>query len=110
MHKQFDVPYYAVIFKSKLAIADDSYGEMAKIMQLHVEEQSGFLGCDSVRNHEGIGITVSYWSNLESIKQWQYHVLHVQAKLLGKTKWYEDYTIRICKVENEETFCRDMND
>ena len=59
-------PYYAVIFTSTRTAVDDGYAEMATKMVELAQQQEGFLGIESARND--IGITVSYWRDLESIK------------------------------------------
>ena len=54
-------PYYAVVFTSQRTDSDDTgYGEMAARMVELAAQQPGFLGVESVRNTEGVGITVSY--------------------------------------------------
>ena len=63
------------------------------------KQQPGFLGIESARNE--IGITVSYWKDLESIRQWKQHAEHQLAQKMGKEKWYSHYKTRICKVERE---------
>lgn len=59
-------PYYAVIFTSRRTDGDNGYGTMAARMVELASAQPGFLGIESAR--EQIGITVSYWADLESIK------------------------------------------
>lgn len=66
------------------------------------KEQEGFLGVDSAR--EDVGITVSYWQSLESIKKWKEQIDHTLARNLGREKWYSSYTVRICKVIREYSF------
>jgi len=58
-------PYYAVIFTSHKTNKDNGYGEMADRMVELALKQPGFLGIESAR--ESVGITVSYWTDLESI-------------------------------------------
>lgn len=92
------VPYYAVIFTSTLA-NDEGYSEMAILMEKLAKQQDGFIGIDSAR--EEVGITVSYWRDLNSIKIWKENVAHLQAQKLGKEKWYKSYSVRIARVERE---------
>lgn len=94
--------YYAVIFTSTQKNNIEGYSEMAEKMEELVKQQSGFLGMDSARNE--IGITVSYWDNLESIKNWKQQSDHLQAQLQGRQDWYRWYHVRICKVEREYEF------
>jgi heme-degrading monooxygenase HmoA len=95
-------PYYAVIFTSVKANDDPYYGEMAKKMIDLSAQQDGFLGVDSAR--EEIGITVSYWQNLEAIKNWKENVDHMEARKKGKTDWYTSFKVRIAAVEKEYGF------
>ena len=65
-------------------------------------KQPGFLGVESAR--EEIGITVSYWESMYSIKLWKESAEHIIAQERGKYQWYEHYTVRICLVQREYSF------
>lgn len=91
-------PYYAVIFTSVRTDIDAGYGETAERMLYLAEKQPGFLGVESAR--EQVGITVSYWRDIESIKQWKKNSEHQLAQQQGKADWYQSYTVRIAKVEH----------
>lgn len=95
-------PYYAVIFTSKRTELDDNYAEMALKMEALAKQQPGFLGVESARNE--IGITVSYWESLEAIANWKQNLDHLDTQFLGRQKWYENYVVRIAKVEKEYSF------
>ena len=98
-----DPPYYAVVFTSRRAAEHEGYAEMADRMVELANGQPGFLGMDSVR--EGaIGITVSYWESMNAIRAWGRHIEHREAQRLGRASWYEAYSIRISKVEDERAF------
>ncbi len=97
-------PYYAVIFTSVRTEGDDGYAQMAERMVELAQKQKGFLGVESAR--EGVGITVSYWKDRESIDRWKADAEHRIAQRLGKEKWYAAYRIRIAKVEEERVFER----
>lgn len=96
--------YYAVIFTSKRTSTDDGYEQMAELIVALAKNQPGFLGVESARNE--IGITVSYWKDLESIAVWKNEINHQLAQQLGIGKWYEKYTVRIAKIEREYSFDR----
>ena len=95
-------PYYAVIFTSVRTEVEQGYAEMASLMVQMAREQEGFLGVESARNE--IGITVSYWKDLQSIKNWKSNLDHLQAQRLGKQKWYQSYKVRIALVERGYDF------
>lgn len=92
-------PYYAVIFTSIRTEVHSGYEAMAQRMVELASEQPGFLGVESAR--EDVGITVSYWRDLESIAAWKRHAEHQIAQERGKQDWYSTYKTRICKVERE---------
>lgn len=97
-----NTPYYAVIFTSTRTEGDNGYSDMANHMVELAKKQPGFLGMDSAR--EEVGITVSYWKDLDSIKQWKANAEHQQAQRLGKEQWYSAFNVRIAKVEQEYSF------
>jgi heme-degrading monooxygenase HmoA len=98
-------PYYAVIFTSRRTQADDEgYAEMANRMEELASRQPGFLGVESARDADGVGITVSYWETLEAIDAWREHAEHRIAQLSGKSKWYAAFELRVCRVERAYGF------
>ena len=94
-------PYYAVIFTSKQSPNTDGYDEAGERMAQLCSEQPGFLGINSARNEDGSGITVCYWDSIEAIKNWKFNNEHQYAQNMGKKEWYESYSVRIAKVEEE---------
>ena len=92
-------PYYAVIFCSHQSDDLEGYAEIAERMVELAAEQPGFLGIESVR--EDLGITISYWSDLESIRQWKANAEHRVAQKMGMNKWYSTYKTRIARVERD---------
>ncbi len=101
-NQSMQTPYYAVIFTSTRTELDENYSEMAIKMETLAKQQPGFLGVESARNE--IGITVSYWESLEAIANWKQNLDHLDAQFLGRQKWYENYVVRIAKVEKEYSF------
>jgi heme-degrading monooxygenase HmoA len=95
-------PYYAVIFTSKRTSIDDGYAEIATKMEDLAKQQEGFLGVESARSD--IGITVSYWKDIESIRNWKRNIDHIEAQQKGRSTWYDNYTVRIALVEREYNF------
>ncbi|MCF8237400.1 MAG: antibiotic biosynthesis monooxygenase [Saprospiraceae bacterium] len=95
-------PYYAVIFATRRTEVQEGYAETAERMVELARKQPGFLGIESV--HEDIGLTISYWQDLDSIQQWKRHAEHTAAREKGRTTWYREYTLRIAKVEKEYSF------
>lgn len=95
-------PYYAVIFTSIKEKNDTGYDDTANRMMELAQQQPGFLGVESARNE--IGITVSYWKDLASIKKWKEHAEHTIAREKGRSDWYKAFKTRIAKVERDYEF------
>jgi heme-degrading monooxygenase HmoA len=92
-------PYYAVIFTSQRSPDDHGYAETAKRMLELAAEQPGYLGVDSAREADGLGITVSYWTDEKAIKNWRVNAEHTLARERGRNDWYTGFTLRVARVE-----------
>jgi heme-degrading monooxygenase HmoA len=101
-------PYFAVIFTSKRA-ADDgrAYGVVAQRMVDLGSRYDGFLGIESARGDDGLGITVSYWRDEASLLAWKRDTEHEKAQRGGREAWYDAYEVRVAKVERAYGFARD---
>lgn len=97
-----ETPYYAVIFTSVRTEGDNGYAEMADRMVELARQQDGFLGVESARNE--VGITVSYWRDLETIRKWKECAEHKIAQQKGRKEWYQSFKVRISMVEREYSF------
>ena len=94
---------YAVIFTSSLK-PHQEYERMALEMEELAALQPGYLGFESARNPDGVGISVSYWSSLEAIRQWKDFAAHRDAQARGQNDFYERYEVRVCSVDRGYTF------
>lgn len=92
-------PYYAVIFTSKRTDGDHGYEAMAQAMFELALQQPGCLGAESARGENGIGITVAYFTDEASIRNWKKNARHLVAQKFGKERWYSHYELRVAKVE-----------
>ncbi|MFE9135378.1 antibiotic biosynthesis monooxygenase family protein [Streptomyces sp. NPDC007355] len=92
-------PYYTAVFTSVRPEAPEGYAETASRMQEIVRDIPGFLGYESARTPGGIGITVAYFRDLESLDVWRLDTEHQAAKAYGRKHWYESYSVHIGRVE-----------
>ena len=92
-------PYYAVVFTSQRTEEDRGYGAMSDAMARLALEQPGCLGAESARDADGFGITVSYWRAEADILAWKARAAHLVAQRAGKARWYDDYVVRVARVE-----------
>ena len=94
-------PYYAVIFTAQRTDGDHGYDRMAERMVELAAQQPGFLGVESVRGGDGLGITVSYWESEAAIAAWKAQAEHRIAQQTGQRVWYSDYQLRVARVERD---------
>ena len=99
-------PYYAVIFTSTRTDLAEGYDDMSAKMVEMASQQPGFLGVESARGEDGLGITVSYWESEEAIANWRRNAEHQVAQSQGREKWYEKFVTRVAKVERARRFER----
>ena len=97
-------PYYAVIFTSVRTEGDQGYAEAAARMLELAREQPGFLGAESARGEDGLGITVSYWASEAAILAWKHHPQHSAIRERGRSTWYARCHTRVCRVERAYGF------
>ena len=80
-------------------ILSDQRAVRAFIRIEKLDRGPGFLGVESAR--QGLGVTVSYWTDLESIRKWKANEAHMEAQKKGRDLWYKSYKTRIAKVERD---------
>ena len=97
----------AVIFASTRNRIDDAgYAAAAAAMDALAAAQPGYCGMDSVRGADGYGITVSYWADDAAAIAWRDHPAHRATRDAGRTRWYDDYSIAVARVERDYGWSR----
>ena len=89
----------AVIFVSMRTDEDEAgYGAAAEAMTALAARQPGYLGVDSVRGEDGLGITISYWADDASALAWRGEAEHAAVRALGRARWYAQYRLIVSRV------------
>jgi heme-degrading monooxygenase HmoA len=100
-------PYWAVIFSARRNVQPgDQFDETDKRMMALAAQQPGYLGVETTA--AGIGITISYWADEESIAAWRRNADHAFAQYEGRSRWYDAYELRVARVERAHSFVRDQ--
>ena len=90
---------FAVIFKTKRSLPiPETYTQVNSQLAEMVKGQKGFIRIESVADDQGKGISISYWESLDDIRAWKENKVHLGAQEMGKSSWYEDYSVEICEV------------
>lgn len=91
---------YAVIFRAEINELDEQYFAIAARLRELATSRYGCL--EFVSATQGMQETVvSYWTDLEQIKQWKQNQEHLAAQELGRAKWYKAYKVQIVEIINE---------
>lgn len=89
----------AVIFVAQRTGADEAgYQAAAAAMDQLAAAQAGYVGIDSVRGTDGLGITVSYWSDENAAIAWRNHPEHAAIRDSGRDRWYSHYSLHVTQV------------
>jgi heme-degrading monooxygenase HmoA len=89
----------AVIFVAQRTGDDDAgYYSAASAMDALAAQQPGYVGIDSVRRDDGLGITVSYWANEDAAKLWRDHPDHAATRDQGRGRWYLHYSLHVAEI------------
>lgn len=96
---------YAVIFSATHRSGpDQEYRQSAQQLRALVENEEGFLGLRSVDSRGGEEITVTYWSDMESINTWKQHPDHLVAQERGRERWYQHYSVEVVEILRHYAF------
>ncbi|WP_312375314.1 antibiotic biosynthesis monooxygenase family protein [Pseudomonas oryzihabitans] len=87
-----------IAFISQRADDDPDYEAMAARMVELAQAQPGFLGMESVRGVDGLGITLSYWIDQAAVAAWGTHPEHRRAQRLGHERWYRWHDTRVMRL------------
>ncbi|MER7461691.1 antibiotic biosynthesis monooxygenase [Streptomyces sp. NPDC097981] len=102
----FEPPYVMAVFSNVHTSNNDGYAETLDRMKELVAANPGFLGYESARNPGGLGITVAYFRDHESLAVWRQDMEHQAAMKQGRADWYESYTLHVATVERSHGFAR----
>lgn len=92
-------PFIASIFHYYLSDNLEGYAAYDELTLELVREIPGFLGYESFK-HEGRGSFISYWKDMESVRSWAQHPVHIEAKEKGRSSWYRYYHSEIAEVRS----------
>ena len=62
------------------------------------QQQPGYLGHDSARGADGVGITVSYWSDEDAAIAWRNHPAHAEIRAKGRADWYTRHDVHVAEI------------
>ena len=87
---------YIVIFKAEIKKLDSDYIEMAQKLRDKALNEYNCIKFEAC-SENGFEIALSYWKELNDIQRWHLDTEHQIAQRLGKEKWYQNFSVEICK-------------
>ena len=89
----------AVIFVAQRSSEDEAgYQAAAREMGALAATQPGYIGIDSVRGADGLGVTVSYWADDAAAIGWRDHPRHAAIRDQSRGTWYTRYDLHVAEV------------
>ena len=97
----------AVIFLSGRTGADDAgYAAADEAMERAAAIRDGYLGIDSTRGGDGLGITISWWRDEAAALAWRDDPDHARIRDLGRARWYDWYRVIVATVDRAYEWTR----
>jgi heme-degrading monooxygenase HmoA len=93
-----------VLFRSKLVEEPEGYDEMAAEMESLARSMPGFIDVKSYRAEDGERLTIVWWENEETLRQWREHARHRVAQHAGRERWYAYYKMDVAEVVRKRDF------
>ena len=96
-----------ILFRSKLTSqAGADYDAMDRELSELVRNQPGFVAVKSFRADDGERLTLVWWKDAETLRQWARLPRHLEAQRTGRERWYEYYDMEVAEVTRESRFKR----
>jgi len=95
---------YAVIFEvHPNANGQEEYLAIAASLREKLQHVEGFISIERFQSlvDEGKLLSLSFWESENAIKQWREDIEHHHAQQQGRNRLFNDYRIRVAKVERD---------
>jgi heme-degrading monooxygenase HmoA len=93
------------VFRARLNPAhDEEYRQWVARMSELARLTPGYISHKGFQAEDGERVTVVEFDSEESVRTWARHPEHVEAKKLGRKKFYAQYRVQVCSVLSESTF------
>ena len=87
------------VFRSRLRPeAVGEYMPMAKRMSELAKAMPGYISHKGFAAEDGERLTLVEFDSEESLRAWAVHSEHVEAKKLGRQRFFTEYRVQICNI------------
>jgi heme-degrading monooxygenase HmoA len=96
-----------ILFRSKLTPeAGEDYNAMSEELHLLVRDNPGFADVKHYKAEDGERLTVVWFKDKESLREWRQLPRHREAQSTGRKKWYEYYKMEVATIDRVTSFER----
>jgi heme-degrading monooxygenase HmoA len=92
------------VFRNRLRDDIDGYDETAVDMYLKATSMPGFMDFKQFTADDGERLALVQFDTWEHQQDWRNHPDHKVAQQRGRTEWYSEYHIQVCRVLSERNF------
>jgi heme-degrading monooxygenase HmoA len=75
-------------------------------MHTLVRQNPGFIDFKAFKAEDGERLTVVWFRDEESLREWRQQLRHREAQSTGRKKWYAYYKVEVASVVRESSFER----
>jgi heme-degrading monooxygenase HmoA len=99
-----------VVFRSRLTPeAGEDYETTGARMEELAAKMPGYIAHKEFAAEDGERLTLVEFESEEAIAGWRMHPEHVEAQRKGRTKFYSEFRLTVCKVLREQRFQREAD-
>jgi heme-degrading monooxygenase HmoA len=96
-----------ILFRSKLTDqAGEDYQAMNQELETLVRQNRGFIDVKSYKAEDGERLTLVWWRDEDSLREWRELMRHRAAQNTGRKKWYQYYKLEVATITRTNNFER----
>jgi heme-degrading monooxygenase HmoA len=96
-----------ILFRSKLTDqAGEDYQAMNQELETLVRQNPGFIDVKSYKAEDGERLTLVWWRDEDSLREWRELMRHREAQNTGRKKWYQYYKLEVANITRTNNFER----
>ena len=96
------------VFRSRVkSEAEEEYARWAARMGELARQMPGYISHKGFVAEDGERVTIVEFESEQTQRAWSMHPEHVEAKKKGRTRFYVEYRIQVCKVQRDSVFPND---
>ena len=99
-----------ILFRSRLraGVDGEAYDRHAQALYDIVRTMPGFVSSEDFVGESGDRLAVILFQDDETLAAWRNHPVHREAQERGRREYYEFYDIKICSVDRQSVFPKQL--